>query len=191
MPCRPMRLSVSPVRQKNLCGCGLAALEIVLGYYGANDTQIDFLADRRVKRLVECSTIGLSEGMLGTLALKRGFRVVIYGEKPRLTKTFLQMGGKVKHVRTGKRLIFSCLRRSVPPIVLIPRVSDAYERQREEIGHYVVIDGRDHNCELHVVDPQYDEGPKQDYWNSWSSSLIAIKPILRVDRYERFSGSRE
>lgn len=117
----------------------------------------------------------LSEGTIGTLALRRSFKVVIYGVKPRLTKTFLQMGGKVKKIRTDKHLIFKCLRRGVPPIVLIPKVSEAYEYEVEEIGHYVVISGIDHRCHLHVADPQYTQGPKQDYWDHWSSSLIEIR----------------
>ncbi|GEM_PF-1083044 len=178
VPCQPIDLQISHVRQKNICGCGLAALEMVLKYYGASETQTDFLIDRRIKRQVESARRGLSEGTIGTLALKRGFKAVIYGEKPRLTKAFFQLGGKVEKVKTDKQLIINCLRQGVPPIVLIQKVSEAYEQRLEEIGHYVVVSGVDSRYQLQVVDPQYSQGPKQDYWNSWSSSLIEIKPML-------------
>jgi hypothetical protein len=166
------------VKQKNICGCGSAALEMVLKYYGASDTQTDFLADKRIKRQVENARRGLSEGTIGTLALKKGFKVVVYGEKPHLTKAFFQLCGKVVKVKTDKRLILKCLQNGVPPIVLIPKVSESYEHEIEEIGHYVVVCGVDHKCHMHVADPQYTQGPRQDYWNQWSSSLIEIKPQL-------------
>jgi len=187
----PISLPVKPVTQRNLCGCGLAVLEMVMKYYGAEDTQTEFLSDRRIRKQVENARRGLSEGTIGTLALKRGFSVVIYGEKPRIAKTFFQLGGRLKSVRTHKNLILKCLQRGIPPIVLIPRVSEAYEHEKEEIGHYVVVTGVDHKCQLRVSDPQYTEAPQQEYWNRWSSSLIKIKPILRVHRYETFSGSRK
>jgi len=173
-----MSLPVNCVRQKDICGCGLAALEMVLEYYGAMDTQTKFLVDKRIRRKVQSATRGLSEGTIGTLALTRGFRAIIYGEKPHLTKTFFQLGGKLKKVKTGKRLILKCLRMGAPPIVLIPKVTEAYEHETEENGHYVVISGVDRRCQLHVADPQYTKLPKQDYWNHWSSSLIEIKPKI-------------
>ena len=174
--CPQISLTVNHVRQKYVCGCGLAALEMVLKYYGATEAQTDFLADKRVKRQVECAERGLNEGAIGTLALRRGFKVVVYGEKPHLSKTFFQLGGKLKRVKTHKNLILRCLQNGVPPIVLIPKVSEAYENESEEIGHYVVPVGIDSRCQLHIVDPQYTQGPKQDYWDRWSSSLIEIRP---------------
>jgi hypothetical protein len=175
--CRPVSLQVNNVKQINLCGCGLASLEMVLNYYGATDAQTDFLADKRVRKQVQSAARGLAEGTIGTLGLKRGFGVVIYGTNPRIGKTFFRLGGRLKSVRTDKNLILKCLTKGVPPIVLIPRVSEAYEHEKEEIGHYVVVIGVDHNCRLKVSDPQYIHAPKQEYWNSWSSSLIEIKPI--------------
>jgi len=177
--CQPISLPIDHVRQKNICGCGLAALEMVLRYYGATDTQTDFLENKRIRRLVQNSRRGLSEGTLGTLALRRGFRVVVYGRKPRLTKTFFKLGGRVKRIKTDRHLIFNCLQRGIPPIILIPKVCDAYERKREELGHYVVINRIDHGYRICAVDPQYSHGPDQDYWASWSSSLIEIKPLSR------------
>ena len=174
--CQPISLPVRNVRQRNICGCGLAALEMVLKYYGATDTQTDFLADKRIRRQVQNARRGLSEGTIGTLALKKGFKVVVYGEKPRLTKAFFQLGGKVKKVKTDQHLILKCLQNGVPPIVLIPKVSESYEHELEEIGHYVVISGFDHKCQPHVIDPQYTQGPRREYWDCWSSSLIEIKP---------------
>ena len=178
-PCQPVNLPVNNVRQNNLCGCGLAALEMVLKYYGATDTQTEFLADKRIRRQVQNARRGLAEGTIGTLALKRGFNVVIYGEKPRVAKTYLSLGGRLRSIRTDKNLILNCLRRGVPPIVLIPKVSEAYEHEKEEIGHYVVVTGVDHRCRLRISDPQYTEAPKPEYWSRWSSSLIEIKPMLR------------
>jgi ABC-type bacteriocin/lantibiotic exporter with double-glycine peptidase domain len=189
-PCQPVNLPVNNIRQKNLCGCGLAALEMVLKYYGATDTQTEFLADKRIRRQVQNAGRGLSEGTIGILALRLGFSAFIYGENPQVAKTYLRLGGTLKNIRTGKNLILKCLRGRVPPIVLIPRVSEAYEHEKEEIGHYVVVTGVDHRCYLRVSDPQYVEAPKQEYWNRWSSSLIEIKPILNVHRCEILPGCR-
>jgi len=182
MTCKPITIPINHIKQKNLCGCGLAALEMVLKYYGATDTQTDFLSHRSIRKQVSSAKKGLSEGTVGTLALRRGFDVTIYGEKPRLTKTFFKLGGKFKRVRANKNLILQCLQRHVPPIVLIPRVDEAYEHERDEIGHYVVIGGSNSMCQLHVADPQYRKGPRQDYWDSWSSSLIEIQSTLSRKR---------
>ena len=108
--------------------------------------------------------------------LKRGFRVIIYGEKLHPSKTFSKLGGKLKKVKTGKHLILNCLRKGVPPIILVPKVNEAYEHESEEIGHYVVIVGIDSRCQFHVVDSQYAQDPRQGYWDRWSSSLIEVKP---------------
>ena len=178
--CQPVNLPVNNVKQNSLCGCGLAALEMVLRYYGATDTQTEFLADKRIRRQVQNAGRDLAEGTIGTLGLKRGFSVVIYARKPHIAKTFFRLGGRLKSVRTDKNLILKCLRRGVPPIILIPSVSEAYEHEKEEIGHYVVVTGVNHDCQLRVSDPQYTEAPKQEYWNRWSSSLIEIRPISRV-----------
>lgn len=151
-------------------------MEMVLRYYGATDTQVDFLSDGRIRRQAECSKIGLSEGTLGTLALKRGFRVTVRGKNPRLTKTFFKLGGEVNQIRTSKCSVMECLRRGIPPIVLIPSVKEAYELEVEEIGHYAVVTGVDRKCRLQIADPQYILHPKQEYWNRWSSSLIEIAP---------------
>lgn len=174
--CTPVNLPVNHVKQMYVCGCGLAALEVVLKFHGATDTQVDFLVDNRVRRQVESADRGLSEGTLGILALRRGFKVVTYGKKLHLTKRYFQLGGTLKRVKTDKRLILKCLQLGIPPVVLIPKVSEAYEHEKEEIGHYVVISGVDGKCQLHVIDPQYTRSPKQQYWEHWSSSLIEIKP---------------
>jgi hypothetical protein len=169
-------LAINLVKQIHACGCGLAALEMVLRYHGATDSQLDFPSDGRVRRLVSHSKRGLSEGILGTLALKRGFRVRILGEKPRLTNAYLKLGGKIDRVKTSKCSILQCVRRGIPPIVLIPSVREAYEFETEEIGHYVVVSGIDAMCRPRIVDPQYACSPSQQYWNKWSSSLIEITP---------------
>jgi ABC-type bacteriocin/lantibiotic exporter with double-glycine peptidase domain len=180
MVCEPISLPVKPVIQRNLCRCGLAALEMVMKYYGTKDTQTEFLSDGRIRKQVKNSRRGLSEGTIGTLALKRGFSVVVYGEKPRIANTFFQLGRRLKSARGDKNLMLKCLGREVSPIVLIPKVSEAYEHEKEEIGHYVVVTGVDHRCRLRISDPQYTEAPKQEYWSLWLSSLIEIKPILRA-----------
>jgi len=174
--CQAMSLAISPVRQRHTCGCGLAALEMVLKYYGVADTQMDFLADGRIRRLADCSKRGLSEGMLGTLALKRGFRVRIWGQKPRLTNAYLKLGGEIDRIKTSKCSILQCVRRGIPPIVLIPSVREAYEYEIEEVGHYVVVTGIDATCRPRIADPQYAHSPSQQYWNKWSSRLIEIMP---------------
>jgi len=173
--CQAKTIAISPVKQRYTCGCGLAALEMVLKYHGATDAQTDFLADRRIRRLADCSRRGLSEGTLGTLALKRGFHVKIHGKSPRLTKTYFKLDGEVDRTRTSKCSILECLRRGMPPIVLIPSVKGAYEFE-EEVGHYVVVTGVDSKCRLRTADPQYTRPPRQQYWNTWSSSLIEITP---------------
>jgi ABC-type bacteriocin/lantibiotic exporter with double-glycine peptidase domain len=177
--CKPIILPVDHIKQKNICGCGLAAIEMLLKYYGAKDTQTDFCKDKRINKQVESAKSGLSEGTLGVLALKRGYDAIIFSMKPRLTKTFFRLGGKVRRIKTDKDLIIKCLTKKIPPIVLIPKVSEAYEFEMEEIGHYVVINGVDHRCKLNVKDPQYTQVPKQEYWDKWSSSLIEIKPANR------------
>lgn len=174
--CQPVRLNVRRIRQKNLCGCGLAALEMVLRYFGANDANVDFLADRRIRRQVRRAGKGLSEGTIGALALKRGFKVTIYGEKPRVTKTFLSLGGKIRRVKTGKRSIANCLRKGVPPIVLIPSVRESYEDEQENIPHYVVAKAINRDCHVSVADPEYASTPRQDFWDQWASSLIMVEP---------------
>jgi hypothetical protein len=174
--CHGISLAVGPVKQRHTCGCGLAALEMVLRYYGMTDTQIDFLADGRIRRLADCSKRGLSEGTLGTLALKRGFHVRVLGQKLRLTSTYLKLGGEVDRIRTTKCSILQCLRRGISPIVLIPSVMEAFEFEVEEVGHYAVVTGVDARCRLRIADPQYAHPPGQQYWNKWSSSLIEITP---------------
>lgn len=181
--CRPVSLDLRRVKQKNLCDCGLAALEMVLRYYGASDDDVDFLPDRGIGQQVGKIGEGLSEGTIGTLALKRGFNVTIYGQKPRITKTFLTLGGRVVRVGTGKLLISRCLKRGVPPILLIPNVKEAYEKEQQSIPHYVVAQGVDRDCHVLVADPAYRAGPRQRYWNDWSSSLIVVEPreIRRIE----------
>jgi len=174
--CQNISLPISPVKQRYTCGCGLAALEMVLKYYGATDAQIDLLADQRIKRLASYSKRGLSEGTLGTLALKLGFHVKIHGENPRLTKTYLKLGGEVDRTKTSKCLILECLRRGVPPIILVPSVKEAYDFEAEEVGHYIVATGVDSKCRLRIADPEYAHPPRQQYWTNWSSSLIEIVP---------------
>jgi ABC-type bacteriocin/lantibiotic exporter with double-glycine peptidase domain len=174
MPCEPIYLPINFVRQKNICGCGLAALEMIFRYYGAPDTQTEFLREKHIQRLVEKSRRGLSEGTIGTLALRKGFKVTIYGDKPHITKTFLKLGGRVKRMKVDKRLILKSLRRSIPPIVLIPKVSEAYDDEFDEGGHYVVVYGVDDECRLLIADPQYTRNPRVNYWDDWSSSLIEV-----------------
>lgn len=174
--CQTVALAISLVRQRYTCGCGLAALEMVLKYYGATDAQTDLLVNERIRRQVEYSKTGLSEGALGTLALKRGFHVKIHGENPRLTRTYLKLGGEIRQIKTSKCSILECLRRGIPPIVLIPNVKEAYEFEAEEVGHYVFVTGVDSRCRLRIADPEYVHPPRQQYWNSWSSSLIEIVP---------------
>ncbi|MEM3528269.1 MAG: C39 family peptidase [Candidatus Bathyarchaeia archaeon] len=153
MPCQPVHLPINFVIQKNICGCGLAALEMVFRYYGASETQMDFMKEKHVRNLVERSRKGLSEGTVGTLALRRGFEVTIYGEKPRVTRTFLKLGGRIERMRLDKGSILKSLRRNIPPIVLIPKVSEAYDNEFDEVGHYVVVYGLDNECRLLVADP--------------------------------------
>ena len=184
--CVAISLGISLVKQRNVCGCGLASLEMVLRHYGAGDNQLDFLADRRISRQAESLSRGLSEGILGTLALKRGFEVTIHGESPRLAKTFFKLGGRVKRTKTSKQTILDCLRRRIPPIVLIPSVRDAYLLETEETSHYVVVTGVDRRCRLLVADPEYDQHPRPEYWNYWSSSLIEVFPqYTEPNRSER------
>jgi hypothetical protein len=97
-------------------------------------------------RKVQSAGRGLSEGAIGTPALKRGYKVVVYGKELCLTKTFFQLGGKVKKIKTDEHLILKCLQSGVPSIILIPNVSESYEHELEEIGHYVIISGIDHKC---------------------------------------------
>jgi hypothetical protein len=178
--CKPIILRVDHIKQKNICGCGLAAIEMVLKYYGAKDTQTDFCKDRRINKQMGRAKGGLSEGTLGVLALKRGYNALIIGLNPRLNKTFHRLGGKVRRIKTDKHSIIECLKKGIPPIVLIPKVSEAYEFEMEEIGHYVVINGIDRKCKLNVKDPQYACMPRQEYWDNWSSNLIEIKPASRI-----------
>ena len=117
-----------------------------------------------------------SEGMLGTLALKRGFRVRIWGQKPRLTNAYLKLGGEIDRIKTSTCSILQCVRRGIPPIVLIPSAREVYEHEIEEVGHYVVVTGIDATCRPRIADPQYVHSPSQQYWNKWSSSLIEIMP---------------
>jgi len=155
---------------------------MVLKYHGATDAQIDFLENKQIRRQVECSKRGLSEGTLGTLALKRGFYVKIHGQNPRLTKTYFRLGGELHRTKTSKCTVMGCLRKGIPPIVLIPSVKEAYELEVEEIGHYVVVTGVDGRCRLRVADPEYVRPPRQQYWNNWSSSLIEIAPLTRIKK---------
>jgi hypothetical protein len=101
--------------------CGLAALEMVLRYYGANVSQLDFLkSDKRLKKSVEIENPqGLSESTLGILAIKRGLRVIFYGLSPRASRTFLKLGGKMVTRRADKQLILKILKLGIPPIVRI------------------------------------------------------------------------
>lgn len=149
---------------------------MILKYYGATDAQTDLLANGRIGRQVEFSKKGLSEGTLGTIALKRGFHVRIHGQNPRLTKTYFRLGGEFHRTKTSKCSILECLRRGIPPIVLVPSVKEAYEFEVEEIGHYIVVTGVDGRCRLRIADPEYARPPRQQYWNNWSSSLIEIVP---------------
>jgi len=84
-----IELPIKQVKQINLCGCGLAALEMVLRYRGAHVSQFDFLrSDRRLRKRVEREdSSGLSEAAIGVLALERGFKVSLYGKKLRVSKT--------------------------------------------------------------------------------------------------------
>lgn len=174
--CQTMCLAIRKIKQRYTCGCGLAALEMVLRYYGATDAEVDFLADEQIGGEVSYAERGLSEGTLGTLALKRGFYVEVRGENPSLTRIYFKLGGRVDRAKTSKCSILKCLRRGIPCIVLIPSVKEAYEFESDEVGHYVVATGVDSKCRLQIVDPEYAYPPKQQYWNSWSSSLIEVVP---------------
>jgi len=173
---KTVRLRIRRIRQKNLCGCGLSALEMVLRYYGATERQVDFLKDHVIRRQVNTLTKrGLNEAVIGVLALERGFKATLYGTRIRPTKRFLELGGRVRRVKTGKRTILSCLRRGIPPIVRIPSVKEAYE-QRDWFGHYVVVKGVSRRGDLEVADPWYDDPVREGYWEGWSNSLMAISP---------------
>jgi len=162
-----IELPIARVRQINVCGCGLAALEMVLRYYGADIDQVDFLrSDRRLQKRVERKDSGgLSESTIGTLALKRGFRVSLYGEKLRVNKTFLKLGGKTYNLRADKKLLLKLLQIGVPPIARVGSVKEAYDEDEEKIPHYVVVKGIDQDCSLKVADPWYDKAVSNQYWS--------------------------
>ncbi len=180
---RGLELPVTRVKQINLCGCGLAALEMVLRYYGADIGQLDFLrSDGRLQRRVEREDPrGLSEATIGVLALKRGFKVILYGDRLRVGKTFLKLGGRVVSKRTDKGTLLELLNRGIPPIVKMPDAGEAYGRGVERIPHYIVVKGVRRNGSLHVADPWYDRTMSGEYWKRWSSSIIAVEGSALYD----------
>ncbi|MFQ5761507.1 MAG: C39 family peptidase [Candidatus Bathyarchaeia archaeon] len=183
-----IELPITRVKQINLCGCGLAALEMVLRYHGADVGQLDFLtADKRLRRRVQRKDPrGLSESTVGILALKRGFAVTLYGRRLRVSKTFLKLGGKVNLRRTSKRLILRLLNEGIPPIVKIPSARKAYQSPAERIPHYVVVKGVDQEGNLQTADPWYDTSIPRSYWEGWSSTIISVEgehPRAHVDAH--------
>lgn len=172
-----LHLRIRLAQQINPCGCGLAALEMVLRYYGADAGQLDFLnSDKRLRNFVEREDPrGLPEAKIGVLALKRGFKVVIYGENPKATKTFPKLGGKLIPRHTDLRMILGLLRKGVPAIVRLPSAEEAYGKDVETTPHYVVVRGRSQNGALEVADPSYDKRIPREYWSRWDSSITVIE----------------
>lgn len=154
---------------------------MVLRYYGAGIGQLDFLStDKRLRRRVEREDPkGLPESTVAVLALKRGFRVSVYGEKIRAGKTFLKLGGRMVERRADKQLIVTLLQRGIPPVVKIPNASEVYREEAGSIPHYVVVNGVSGDGSLEVADPLYDEAVPKDYWDRWSCSLIAVEGRAR------------
>lgn len=174
---RRIQLPIHRVRQINLCGCGLAALEMVLRYYGTDVDQLDFLnSDKRLRKRVELEDPrGLSEATFGVLALKRSFKVTIFGEKLRVSKTFLKLSGRVVRRRTDRQLVLNMLQRGIPPIIKIPDVGKAYGDEAGRIPHYVVVRGVGEDGSLEVADPWYDKTVSREYWDRWIGSIISIE----------------
>ncbi len=172
-----LELPIARVKQINLCGCGLAALEMVLRYYGADIGQVNFLhSDRRLQRRVEREDPrGLGEATIGVLALKRGFKVTLYGERLRVSKSFLKLHGRVVSKRTGMRLLLKLLKAGIPPIVKIPDPREAYGTEAERIPHYIVVKGIDQHGSLKVADPWYDKTMPKEYWERWHGSIVAVE----------------
>lgn len=172
-----IEIPIKRVRQINLCGCGLAALEMVLRHYGADVGQLNFLhSDRRLRKRVEREDPrGLSEATVGVLALKRGFEVSLYGEKLRVSKTFLKLGGRIVSGRTDRGLLVALLKKGIPPIARMPNAREAYGEEAERIPHYAVVKGVNQDGTLEVADPWYDKAIPGEYWERWSGSVIAIE----------------
>jgi ABC-type bacteriocin/lantibiotic exporter with double-glycine peptidase domain len=171
-----LHLPIRRVQQVNPCGCGLAALEMVLRYYGADVQQLDFLSsDESLRNFVEREdSRGLPEAEIGLLALKRGFKVTIYGENLKVPKTFLSLGGKLVRKHTNSGMILRLLRKGVPPIVRLPSAEEAYGKDFEDTPHYVVVTGG-HKDNLEVADPAYEKRIPKEYWSRWNGSIIAIE----------------
>ena len=176
-----IELPIKQVKQINLCGCGLAALEMVLRYRGAHVSQFDFLrSDRRLRKRVEREdSSGLSEAAIGVLALERGFKVSLYGKKLRVSKTFLKLGGKVIRKEMSKQLLLELLKDGIPPIVKVPNAGEAYGKEEGRIPHYVVVKGTHHDGSFDVADPWYEKEISREYWDRWSSNVVAVEGRIR------------
>ncbi len=84
----------------------------------------------------------MSEATLGRLVLKRGFRVIIFGLRPRVNKTFLKLGGKMVTRPANRQLVQRIIELGIPPIVRIPSTKRLSEKL---LPHYIVIKGLNRN----------------------------------------------
>lgn len=174
----PTRLDVPIMRQGDNCGCGIAAIGMVMRFLGMPISIRDLETHPLVlPRMLHRDGIG--PGRLGRIALSLGFPVTIVDPSARdVGRLFVRAGGQWVREPPTLRHILEWLDRGVPVVVCIPDRRRAFEGTTRAGSHWVTIHAAD-GPELLIHDPapwRKATRCRPGYWETWSCSLIAVGP---------------
>ncbi len=175
---RRLHLPVPLVRQGNNCGCGLAAICMVMNYHGIPVTIHDLERHKLVlPRMLHRD--GIEPNRLGRIALSYGCRVRITDPDVGDPWTmFRREGGEYVPEAPSKRHIAEALRSGLPVVACIPDKTFAFEECTHHGSHWITIRGMEGE-EPVIHDPapwRKAERCKPGYWDRWDCSMIVIQP---------------
>ncbi len=166
------------VRQGNNCGCGLAAICMVMNYHGVPVTIHDLERHKLVQpRMLHRDGIG--PGRLGRIALTYGCGVRIVDPEARdVGKLFVREGGDWVAEPPTKRHIVDAVQGGLPVVACIPDKSVAFDGCTHPGSHWITIRGMEGE-EPVIHDPapwRKAERCRVGYWDRWDCSMILILP---------------
>ncbi len=125
------RLSVPLIKQQSELACGVAALRMVLQYYGK-----DVSSEEIIKSVGGVTKQGIKVIKLAEFARSLGFDVECYSYNEKLAKD------KAKIKKPSKSDLIKFLKRKVPVIIAV-RSFLLFNNKPSKMGHFIVITGYD------------------------------------------------
>lgn len=178
-----MKLKVNHFQQATSNSCGLAALRMILDYYGERVTE------KELKKEVSMHSFGTFSTDLGVIALKRGYKVTSYAfhlsilgflelpfgtkitekvlkrikvkAKDKMTfnswKNYLKAGGELVWDNPRISLIDNYLKKKAPCLISVNTAALGDYWKRWNNGHYLVVTGFEKE-KISVLDPNQSKG---------------------------------